>query len=340
MCPHHRGDRRSVLSSPSIYDYLLILAGISGGLLDLRSASASLEVDERRVEDALHSLSRLGYGVSVLDDEARIVGDADLEQPYPWRVRRYLRAELIGNSIIYAREVRSTQELALEMGVNGAVIIAGLQTEGRGRWGRRWISTKDDLKMSIVTPIPPSIALKAELLQLAGGLAARNALAKLGIFAYIKWPNDVMYGTRKIAGVLTNLNLRAHLAVLGFGVNVNSRASSIIGVNAISMAEILKGRVDMALVAAEIINELDSILHMRSADLLMKKVKGHMPMLGSEVCVVLKDGGSACGTAEDISGDGTLMLRMKNGLRSISDYEEVRVDCSVNEFGSLQMDDE
>ena len=311
-----------MLRSPSIYDYLLTLAELSGGLLDLKSASASLEIDEGLIEGALRSLIHLGYWVKIIDGKARIACGSCIERPYPWRVRRYLRTGSIGGLITYFEEVKSTQELALKMGVKGAVVIADVQTEGRGRWGRRWTSTRDDLKMSIV--IPSSAAQKVGLLQLIGGLAARNALAKLGVRVHMKWPNDVVHGARKIAGVLVSLDTRMHTAVLGFGVNVNSRAGSDIGVNAISVSEILERRVDIALVAAGIIDELDSILHMGSADLLME-VKRHMHMLGSKVCIALKDEGQVCGVAEDISEDGSLMLRTRNGLRSISDYEEVRV---------------
>ena len=102
----------------------------------------------------------------------------------------------------------------------GTVVIADEQTAGQGRHGRRWHSEPHSgLYVSIV--LRPD--LQAELLPiltLALGLAVADAIAEAtGLTCDLRWPNDVMLGGCKVAGILVQLINAA--AVAGIGVNVN-----------------------------------------------------------------------------------------------------------------------
>ena len=85
---------------------------------------------------------------------------------------------------------------------HGDVFVAAVQTAGRGRAGRSWQSLPGNLHATIVA-VPPEDRNPAELAFVAG-LAAMNALtdAAPGVAFTLKWPNDVLCGGRKIAGVL------------------------------------------------------------------------------------------------------------------------------------------
>jgi len=115
--------------------------------------------------------------------------------------------------------VTSTNLVAAELPAWNAV-RAETQTAGRGRFQRAWVSDKGGLWLSAVVPTHrpnhPILPLLAGLAvcELARGLGARNAR--------LRWPNDVMIGERKLAGVLID-QFRPGLAVIGIGLNVDNQ---------------------------------------------------------------------------------------------------------------------
>src|SRR5271170_2893046 len=126
-------------------------------------------------------------------------------------------------------KIDSTNTVAMQLGEqgepHGAVVLAEEQTAGRGRAGRKWVSEKSvGIYCTILLrpPIPPA---HAPLLTLVAGLAARDAAAEeLDSAPDIRWPNDLLVGGRKFAGILTEMHAepdRIHYAVVGIGMNVN-----------------------------------------------------------------------------------------------------------------------
>lgn len=111
---------------------------------------------------------------------------------------------------------------------DGTVFVADEQTAGRGRGGHTWHSAAGDgLYVSAI--IRPSMALSEALwISLATGLAAQSAIRKtVRLEADIRWPNDILIGTKKCGGILVETasfpGTPAHLryAVIGIGINVN-----------------------------------------------------------------------------------------------------------------------
>ncbi len=111
--------------------------------------------------------------------------------------------------------------LAAEGCESGTVVGADEQTAGQGRFGRKWISSKDaGLYFTVVL----RLNLKQEALPvvtLALGLAVAEAITAVsGIVCDLRWPNDVLIGGRKTAGILVQLE---HGAILvGIGININN----------------------------------------------------------------------------------------------------------------------
>lgn len=123
--------------------------------------------------------------------------------------------------------VASTQALArawAEAGApEGAVVLANHQTAGRGRRGRTWTSAPGHaLLLSIVLRPTLPVARWPEL-ALAAGCAVAEAIEDVALVApRLKWPNDVLLGDRKLAGILTEgVAGEAPLVILGIGVNVS-----------------------------------------------------------------------------------------------------------------------
>lgn len=107
---------------------------------------------------------------------------------------------------------------------HGGVIVAEMQTAGRGRLGREWHSPPgQNLYFSCI--LRPSLPLhKVPPITLCAGLAVCELVNSLGINASIKWPNDVLVGNKKLAGVLTEMSTQAQrleAVIVGVGLNVN-----------------------------------------------------------------------------------------------------------------------
>jgi BirA family biotin operon repressor/biotin-[acetyl-CoA-carboxylase] ligase len=102
-----------------------------------------------------------------------------------------------------------------------SVVFADRQSAGRGRLGHAWESPPGNAFVSVL--LPPLPADRAPALPLAAGLAVAEGLEAHGVAPLLKWPNDVLVGERKIAGILAEgLASGAELeaVVLGVGVNV------------------------------------------------------------------------------------------------------------------------
>jgi BirA family transcriptional regulator, biotin operon repressor / biotin---[acetyl-CoA-carboxylase] ligase len=121
--------------------------------------------------------------------------------------------------VIHAlRETRSTNNAASRL-PSWHAVRAQVQTEGRGRTGRHWVSDEGGLWLSAVVPCPGARA-KWSILPLAAGWAFIAALQDFGApDLRLRWPNDIMTGPRKLAGLLVE-RYTDDTAVVGVGVNV------------------------------------------------------------------------------------------------------------------------
>jgi len=104
------------------------------------------------------------------------------------------------------------------------VIVAETQTAGKGRWGRKWLSSSEgNLYFTVVLKENLKSSLLGNLPQIAA-LAVVHTLSDYQLAAQIKWPNDVLIEGRKICGILSESILRGEALIglgLGIGLNVN-----------------------------------------------------------------------------------------------------------------------
>ena len=149
-----------------------------------------------------------------------------------------LRTHIAGRHLIARAEVDSTNDVAWEalaQGMpDGTTVVADAQVRGRGRAGRAWSTTPGrGLALSVAlhagcTPRSPGAGGRGAL-PLAAGLALARALERLGVRADLKWPNDLLIGGRKVAGILCESRRGVaegdDAVVIGVGVNVAERAS-------------------------------------------------------------------------------------------------------------------
>ena len=151
----------------------------------------------------------------------------------PAALQRFLRSAVFGHRIFYYPSIGSTNDRALELAIaeepEGGLVLAEEQTHGRGRRDRTWWSAPYAGIYASLILRPAMPATRAPLLTFMAAVAVADALnEQTGLKARIKWPNDVLVGGRKIAGVLGEVRgnePEVREMVIGFGVNVNHAAA-------------------------------------------------------------------------------------------------------------------
>ena len=142
----------------------------------------------------------------------------------------YLAARRTGLNVEHHEVIDSTNFRAKQLGLDGAphgtLVIADLQTAGRGRMQRSWESKSgDSILMSLLLrpeKLPP---MQATGIVLIAAIAAAMACRDEGAEVFIKWPNDLIAGGKKLSGMLLEMALAGEFvdfAVVGIGVNVKS----------------------------------------------------------------------------------------------------------------------
>ncbi len=148
----------------------------------------------------------------------------------PREIRDGLETEVLGKrDIVYFTETDSTNTRAKELAVrgapDGALVLSEKQTKGRGREERNWFSpSRDGIYLSLILrpSIPPGEAPVITLLTAVAVAETLLSLTRLKIA--IKWPNDILVGGKKLAGILTEMTTQGDsidYVVVGLGLNVN-----------------------------------------------------------------------------------------------------------------------
>ena len=151
------------------------------------------------------------------------------------RIEHALAGGRFGKPFHYFREIDSTNSharaLAEAGAAEGTVVVAESQSQGRGRLGRRWESPAfSNLYLSVL--LRPKIApAHAAQITLMAAVALADAVDEYvpGQVA-IKWPNDILIGKKKLAGILTEASCdaeRIHHVILGIGINLNYTSTAM-----------------------------------------------------------------------------------------------------------------
>ena len=132
----------------------------------------------------------------------------------------------VGRRIVTLAECTSTNDLALaelDRTRDGDVFLAEYQTAGRGRLGNRWEAPRAGSILLSVRLVEQYSTARWARLSLAAGIAVHDAVRRAaGVLATLKWPNDVLVGAKKLAGILIEAKPHqgdTHLAAVGIGIN-------------------------------------------------------------------------------------------------------------------------
>lgn len=207
---------------------------------------------------------------------------------------------------------------------NGQTCIAEYQLAGRGRRGRTWVSPfASHLYFSYYWRFDAGIE-KLSGLSLLVGIATVNALQKIGIEGVsLKWPNDLYYQGKKLAGILIELNAQANEAchtVIGIGINVRMppEQAKLIDQPWVDLNSLNSERVDRNLLSATLISELKSLLPEYEKNGLKPYLAKWQELdcfLNKPVNVLLADKNKA-GICRGIDQSGALLLEVDGKLES------------------------
>lgn len=202
-----------------------------------------------------------------------------------------------------------------------SVVLADQQTAGRGRQGHGWLSPPGNLFLSVLLP-----RSRESVLTLAAGVAVAEAVQVFGVVAELKWPNDVLAGGRKLAGLLAESvsgGAEFESVVLGVGVNVRLDPASLPAEIASGTTSIRheSGRdADPLDVAAEVLGRLTVWYHALARDgaaaILDAWRARSVPWWGKPVEVV-SGSERIRGVARDVDARGALLVETETGLTTI-----------------------
>jgi BirA family biotin operon repressor/biotin-[acetyl-CoA-carboxylase] ligase len=236
----------------------------------------------------------------------------------------------LGRALHYYESVPSTNATAVALAQDGAchgtLVLADAQTAGRGRRGRTWHSPPGvNLYCSVILRFHPSQAGYLTLIPQASALAVADAIAdQTRLQCRLKWPNDVMIGDRKVAGILCESagGQPGSIVVVGIGINANSCREDFpadIQRTAATLLGELGTPVDRAALVSTLMNRLEGqldLLSPRTVSALIDSYRGRCATLGQCVRVTLGGNEVIDGIADAIGADGSLLIRRRKTATS------------------------
>lgn len=272
----------------------------------------------------IKSLKNKGYEIdSVTNRGYRLVSSPDLITAE--EITQNLNTEFIGRRLFIYDETDSTNERAKASGeIEGSVFIAEVQNHGKGSRGRGWVSPRGTGIWHSILLKPDISPLEVSQITLVAGLAVCKAI---GMDAKIKWPNDIVIGTKKVCGILTEMSAETdmvHYVVCGIGINVNTENFD---------AEIKHRATSMYIESGEkqirndiIARELNYFEYYYKKFLegglcaILDEYKENCVTIGRDVTVIYKKE-NVTGKAADIDENGALVVETADGTIRVTSGE-------------------
>ncbi|MBE0503691.1 MAG: biotin--[acetyl-CoA-carboxylase] ligase [Desulfuromonadales bacterium] len=312
------------MSSESHAEILRLLKETAGGYLSSARLSAQLGISRAAIWKQIVALREQGYAIDATPSKGyRLAAGPD--RLLSEEIQDGLATTVIGREIIFFAETDSTNHRAALLAESGArdgtVIVAEAQSAGKGRLGRRWTSPAGvNLYLSII--LRPAIAPRAApLLTFLSSLAtARSIELETGLRPTVKWPNDVLLGGCKVAGLLNEMNAeteRVNYVILGIGVNLNMTQEQFpddLRYPATSLALALQHPVDRVRFCRRLLSEIDLLYRDYPAgqEAILSGWLAYFDLLDKKVTVD-EPSRSIVGTVTGIAADGALLLTLANG---------------------------
>ncbi|MBA3012248.1 MAG: biotin--[acetyl-CoA-carboxylase] ligase [Proteobacteria bacterium] len=215
--------------------------------------------------------------------------------------------------IHHFQEVNTTMDTAKALAREGAphlsCVIAEHQTKGRGRLNREWVSAEGGLWFTLILrpPEPPHLVY---IYNFAASLCLSKVLKQLfDLKVSVKWPNDLLLGGKKLAGMLSEMETRGDMVqflVVGIGINVNNDPAHK-EFNAVSLKNVLKKKVSRKHIMTQFLSEFQNRIQDINCPDIIDQWKKQTSTIGSRVRVETFDRIHE-GKAVDVDETGALII--------------------------------
>lgn len=236
--------------------------------------------------------------------------------PLPFEL--HLTTRWLGYPLHFLSEVDSTNRRLKEMADRGAttgtVLLADHQHAGRGRQGRSWLTPPASSLLFSLLLRPARLTERHALLPLVTAVAVAQALeSHLALQPSIKWPNDLLFGGRKGAGIL--IESEGNSIVVGIGLNVNQELGALTELpDATSLRLVLGHSIERSPLLAALLQTLEARYDEFEAGWEPHEAwRQRAVLLGKPVWVYPTEGERWQGTALDIAPDGSLLVERDGG---------------------------
>jgi len=201
---------------------------------------------------------------------------------------------------------------------SGTVVAAGFQERGRGRHPERAWAAEPGKNLLFTLLLDLADRFPPQRLPLLAGLAlAQTVEERFGLAVEVKWPNDLLYGGRKLAGVLCQARARASRparALVGVGVNCNQR---VFPPELADRACSLAGLLDREVALPELLGGILTALHEALRDGNWR-ARLQRRLYGLGRAAMVQDGGpSPAGRVRGVAEDGALLLESEGAIRPV-----------------------
>lgn len=318
-------------------DVLTMLEKHRGSYFSGEELAEQIGVSRAAVWKAVGSLKQEGYEILAGKNRGYCLPESS-DVLSEEGIRNYLPKECQPLHLEVYRETDSTNTLAKQAANAGqaapAVYVAAMQTAGRGRRGRSFLSVPGgNICMSLL--LKPQIAAgDAVFITTAACIAVHRAIRKAtGIICDIKWVNDLYYQGKKVCGILTEAVTDCETGIVdcvipGIGVNFNIAPEQFPEeLRAVAGALYAGDRripVTRNRLAAEIILQMFAVLEELPEKSFLKEYRAHSMLLGKKILVYSKEEPEEA-TALDVDGNGGLVVEFANGTRRVLTTGEVTV---------------
>ena len=241
-------------------------------------------------------------------------------------LKHQLHTTFIGNNVVHLPSVSSTNDyaktLAKENEKEGTIVLADIQTGGRGRKQRPWASPKGGLWFSIILRpnIPPTDAMKTTM---CAACALTEAIKQnTNQNPSIKWPNDILINDKKVCGILTELSAEIdtiNYLIIGIGLNTNNQLPKDIRHLATSLKKESQKKVNNLTLFIQILESFErfyTALINKNDEMVRNTWISYSSTIGSNILVKTEQG-EIKGKAIGLDEHGELLVKTPQGEKKI-----------------------
>lgn len=297
----------------------------STGYISGQQISTEVGITRAAIWKHIKDLRKAGYMIDAVPNKGYHLASSP-DMPFEEEIHCFLSTRTIGETIIFHREIDSTNSIAMLLASDGAphgtVVTSDSQTGGRGRRGREWFSPPGcNLYMSVI--LRPSVSpAEASQIPVISVLAVIRVLEQLnsGLPFQIKWPNDILCRGKKVCGILCEMKSdmdQINHIVVGVGINVNVTSMDPC-ISDIATSLKLETDQDYSRIrlSASLLEELEEIylewLQERNLKRYIEEWESYSLLIGRNVKIETPSE-TIAGVATGLSDNGSLIVKLPSG---------------------------